>query len=53
MTARRCCPASRTTRPYGAAEWPSPEDEVVVAVTAQDPDTIPAILDELRRRTGR
>ncbi|MCX5365453.1 ATP-grasp domain-containing protein [Streptomyces sp. NBC_00124] len=36
-----------------AAEWPSPEDEVVVVVTAQDPDTIPAILEDLRRRTGR
>ncbi|MFF3711277.1 ATP-grasp domain-containing protein [Streptomyces phaeochromogenes] len=35
-----------------AAEWPSPEDEVVVVVTTQDPDTIPAILDELRQRTG-
>lgn len=36
-----------------AAEWPSPEDEVVVVVTAQDPAAIPAILDELRQRTGR
>ncbi|MES5823765.1 ATP-grasp domain-containing protein [Streptomyces sp. RG80] len=36
-----------------AAEWPSPEDEVVVVVTAPDPDAIPAILDDLRLRTGR
>ncbi|MEV7817285.1 hypothetical protein AB0P05_42565 [Streptomyces flaveolus] len=36
-----------------AAEWPSPEDEVVVVVTARDPDTIPALLDELRQRTER
>ncbi|MDT0612520.1 ATP-grasp domain-containing protein [Streptomyces lancefieldiae] len=34
-----------------AAEWPSPEDEVVVVVTAQDADAIPTILAELRQRT--
>ncbi|WP_406863825.1 ATP-grasp domain-containing protein [Streptomyces sp. HUAS MG47] len=36
-----------------AVEWPSPENEVAVVVTAPDPRAIPAILDELGRLVGR